>query len=68
MKRAATILGFVGALALIFGILSYRIGSQLGWHSPMASGVYLCTASVAILLVVGALNGIDWIRKSVRIQ
>jgi len=68
MKRAVNIVGVVGAVGLLFGLMIYRMSSQLRWSGPLVAAVYICIVSVGCLLIAGVLNGIDWIRKNVRIQ
>jgi hypothetical protein len=68
MKKAIPIVGVVGGLMLFSGIWIYQMGKQLHWHAALVGGVYICVASVVILLIAGVLNGVNWIRKNVRIQ
>jgi hypothetical protein len=68
MKKAIPIVGFIGALALIAGIWIYQLGKQLHWRAALVAGAYTCIISIGILLIAGLLNGVDWIRKNVRIQ
>ncbi len=68
MKRAINICGRVGAFGLLFGLIILVAGGKFRWDSPLVAGVYISVASVGLLLIAGALIGVDWVRKNVRIQ
>jgi len=68
MKKAINILLVIGALGLFVSISSCGMARQLQWRSALLTGVYVCIASLVVILVAGVLNGVDWIRKNVRIQ
>jgi hypothetical protein len=68
MKKAVNIVAGIGAVGLLSGLMIYRMSSQLRWNSPLVAAVYICIASVGLLLIAGVLKGIDWVRKNVRIR
>jgi hypothetical protein len=68
MKRAINLFMGLGAFGLLISIMSCGMGRQLRWNSAEAMGVYAFAASVTSLFIAAMLQGIDWIRKNIRIQ
>ena len=68
MKSAINIFLGLAGFSLLIGIMSCGMGRQLRWSGAEAAGVYECGASAVFGLVAAVLQGIDWIRKNVRIQ
>jgi hypothetical protein len=68
MERAINLFIVIAVLLFFLGIVSYSMGTNLGWNPYRVSGVYICGASLIFVLIAAALFGIGWIRKNVKIR